>query len=174
MLQFRIAIIWLTLLFNTGCKSNHEPHNSGIGRIYTFTSFNLISSTGVVFSFTAAEMRALEKVWSPPIMPGSVAISNTLTASSPKLRYAFVLNDGYTTETLDAYLGVLSGTDCLGMTLQADGGGFTADVYNRFLPITSVLSPARRSELNALLAADVAPVRPIKTEGEQAGASNGG
>lgn len=37
-----------------------------------------------------------------------------------------------------------------------------------------ILSPARRSELNALLTADVAPVRPTKTEGEQAGASNGG
>lgn len=174
MLQFRTAIIGLTLLFITGCKSDHEPHNSGIGRIYTFTSVNLISSTGVVFSFTAAEMRDLEKVWSPPIMPGSVAICNALTASSPKLRYSFVLNDGYSTETLDAYLGVLSGADCLGMTLEADGGGFTADVYTRFVPITSVLSPARRSELNALLVAEVSPVHPTKTEGDRAGASNGG
>ena len=174
MLQFRMAIIWLSLLFIVGCKSNHEQHNSGIGRSYTFTSFNLISSSGAVFSFTAGEMRALEKVWSPPIMPGSFAISNSLMASSPKLNYSFVLNDGYTTETLDAYLGVLSGTDCLGLTLQADGGGFTADVYNRFVPLSSVFSPARRSELNALLAVDVAPVQPTKIEGKQAGASNGG
>lgn len=160
--RFRIATTCLFLLFITGCKSNHEPHNTGIGRNYTFTNFNLISSTGAVFSFTAGEMRALEKAWSPPINPGSVAIMNQLTASSPHLNYTFVLNDGYTTETLSAYLGMLSGVDCLGVTLQADGGGFTADVYNRFVPLTSVLSPSRRSDLNALLATAAAPIDPTK------------
>lgn len=160
--QFRIATTCLSLLFATGCKSNHEPHNTGIGRSYTFTNFNLISSTGDVFSFTAGEMRALEKVWSPPINPGSVAIENQLTASSPHLNYSFGLNDGYTTETLSAYLGILSGVDCLGVTLQADGGGFTADVYNRFVPLPSVLSPSRRSDLNALLGAVAAPIDPTK------------
>ncbi len=119
-----------------------------------------------MFSFSADEMRALEKVWSPPIMPGSVAIGNELTARSPKLRYSFALNEQYTSETLDAYLGELAGTDCLGLTLKADGGGFTEDVYIRFMPLATVLSPSRRSDLNAFVATVATPTNPIKEAGK--------
>lgn len=132
----------------------------GIGRSYTFTSFNLISRPGVPFSLSAGEMRELEKVWSRPLIPGSTAITSKLMASSPKLRYSFVLNDGYTSETLDAYLGTLSGVDCLGLALQADGGGFTGDVSMKFVPIASVFSAGRRSELNSSIGSPTPPLDP--------------
>jgi hypothetical protein len=166
--QIQLAITSLLVFSFAGCKSNHEQHNTGIGRTYTFTSFNLISPTGAVFALSAGEMRELEKVWSRPLIPGSSAITNRLIASSPKLRYSFVLNDGYTTETLEAFLGTLSGVDCLGVLLQGDGGGFTGDVHDKFVPITSVFSTARRSELESSIGAITSPPDPTK-RGEQDG-----
>lgn len=62
---------------------------------------------------------------------------------------------------------------CSPLSFDADGGGFTADVYNWFVPLGSVLSASRRSDWNALLTAVVAPVNPTDKEAEDA-PSNGG
>jgi hypothetical protein len=164
--QFRLLLACLLVSFIAGCKSSREPDNTRIGRGRTFASFSLTSSTGATFSLTAGEMRELEKVWSVPIASGAVNTINTLITSSPKLTYSFVLDNGYT-ETSDAYLGTVSGIDYLGVTLQGDGGGFMADVYTMPVPLTSIFSESRRSNLSVTLGALAALPGPSREEGEQ-------
>jgi hypothetical protein len=147
--QLQIILLVTLLSLLTGCKSNHGEHQGSIGKVYSFTSFTLTSSAGGSFSFSAGEMRALEAVWYSPPIPRETDIANTVFASSPKMAYAFVLDDGYK-ESMEAYLGTVSGSDYIIFMLQGDGGGFMGDVHSELVPLASILSPKRRSELISL------------------------
>ncbi|RYD30580.1 MAG: hypothetical protein EOP86_19695 [Verrucomicrobiaceae bacterium] len=151
----------------SGCGSHREEHQAAIGRTSSFTGFTISLASGRSFAFSSGELRAIEALWNRTHLPGNMSITNELMRTSRGLQYSFTLSDGYT-ESGDAYFGKVSGSAYLYVVLEGDGGGFMADVYGQLLPLASVLSAQRLSDL-AVTQEVPANEGKAKMKGEQAG-----
>lgn len=136
-----LKLTWIILisLVVASCGPSNEDHIYEIGKKYTLTEFTLNFSNSRTFSFTQAELDALESAWHSTSVDFQTEIY--IDQNGTPLRYQLQLSDGFEMAYEGDFL-KLQGVHCLHLMFEGDG-----DVFSGVIQLDNVLDVDRLEEL---------------------------